>query len=271
MPRRSILIKAAFTLLMILLVTFAQAPAQPADSDAADPAALSMQPRWMVDFPTAGLPPKAGFYIEADIYSEGGMLLYMGVGFARYFSFGVSYGGLRVIGTGEPEMNPRPGVQLRARLIEESLMIPAIAIGYDSQGRGAYLDSLDRYLLKSRGIYAVASKNWDLLGPFSLHGGLSYSLEDDSNNKPTIFFGLIKNFSGFLDIRAEYDFALNDDWSEHPEVADDGILNASLVWHINDSFSIGVEVRDILTGNRVDVDDLREWNRGINIVYRGIL
>jgi hypothetical protein len=225
----------------------------------------------MIDFPTAGLPPKGGYYVDADIYGDGGVLFSLGVGFARYFSFGISYGGLRIIGSGDPEMNPQPGVQLKARIVEESYVVPAIVLGFDSQGRGAYIDSLDRYLLKSRGIYAVASKNWDLLGPFSAHGGISYSLEDDDDNGATIFLGAIKTFGDFLDLRGEYDFAINDDWTDNPNISKDGILNMSLIWHVNNSFSIGIEARDILTGNKVNIDDLREWNRGLSIEYRGIL
>lgn len=254
-----------------VLVCASLASSQPTDSRSSYDVPLSLQPRYMVDFPTAGLPPKGGFYVDADIYGEGGVLLYLGVGFARYFSFGISYGGLRIIGSGDPEMNPRPAVQLKARIIEESFVIPAIALGFDSQGRGGYLDSLDRYLLKSRGIYAVASKNWDLLGPFSAHGGISYSLEDDDNNGATIFLGAIKTFGNFLDLRGEYDFAISDDWTDNPNISDDGILNISAIWHVNTSFSIGIEVRDILTGNKVHLDDLREWNRGLCIEYRGIL
>ena len=263
--------RGSIAFFLALLVVVSHASSQPPEYQERAPVRFSLQPRYMIDFPTAGLSPRGGFYIEADIYSEGGVLFLLGVGFARYFSFGISYGGLNVIGSGDPDMNPKPGVQLKARLVEESFVVPAVAIGFDSQGRGPYLDDLERYLMKSRGVYAVASKNWDLLGPFSLHGGISYSLENEDKGGATVFFGAIKNFSGFLDIRAEYDFAINDDWGDEPHIEDDGILNASVVWHVNDNFSLGVEARDILTGNKVDLDDLREWNRGISITYRGIL
>jgi len=259
------------SLVIALLACVSLARSQPPDLRSTYDVPFSLQPRLMVDFPTAGLSPKGGFYVDADVYGEGGMLIYLGVGFARYFSFGISYGGLGIIGSGDPEMNPQPGVQLKARIVEESFMVPAIAIGFDSQGRGLYLDSLEKYLIQSRGIYAVASKNWELLGPLSLHGGLSYSLEDDQNNGATIFLGAIKTFGNFLDLRGEYDFAINDDWADNPHISDKGILNMSVLWHVNSSFSIGIEVRDILSGNRLDIDDLREWNRGLSIEYRGIL
>ena len=234
-------------------------------------ARFGSQPRSIVDFPTAGLPPRGGFYVEADIYSQGGVILNLGVGFARYFGFGISYGGLNVIGTGDPDMYPQPAVNVKARLIDESILVPAVAVGFDSQGQGPYLDREQRYLTKSRGIFAVASKNWDLLGPLSFHGGISYSLEKKEDDDPTVYVGIIKSFSDFLDVRAEYDFAVNDNEGDSPFIENRGYLNASVVWHVNENFSLGLEVRDIATKDKVCTEDLRQWNRGICIVYRDIL
>jgi hypothetical protein len=250
--------------------------------EAADLRSVSLrsQPLRIVDLPTAGLLPRGAFRVEADVYSDGGLLLTLGVGFARYFSFGISYGGANVIGSDDPVMNPEPAVNLKARLIEETYALPAVAIGFDSQGYGEYLDDEQRYgekryLVKSRGIFAVASKNWELLGPLSLHGGISYSLENERDEDPTIFIGLIKTF-GFLDARAEYDFALNDNEGECQIIENRGYLNAAVVWHINENFSLSFEVRDIASESRVECDgveitDLRQWNRGISFIYQGIL
>jgi len=264
-------LKTTILAITAVLALYIAAGAQTQNPQTAGGAAQSIQPRNIVDLPTAGLPVRGGIYVESDIYSHGGVLVSLGVGFARYFSFGISYGGLGVIGSGDPDMNPEPGVHLKARLIDESFALPAVAIGFDSQGRGAFLDEEDRYLVKSRGIYAVASKNWDLLGALSLHGGISYSLEKEDDSDPTLFLGAIKSFSGFLDITAEYDFALNDNEGDEFFAENRGFLNASVVWHVNETFSIGLEVRDIITEDKVDVEDLRQWNRGLSIEYRGTL
>jgi hypothetical protein len=229
------------------------------------------QPLTIVDFPTAGLPPRATFESEIDVYGDGGVLLTLGVGFARYFAFGISYGGLNVIGSGDPDMNPEPAVFIKARILDETIMLPALAIGFDSQGYGRYFDDLDRYLVKSRGVFAVASKNWELLGPLSLHGGISYSLEDEDDDDPTVFLGLIKSFGDFIDVRGEFDFALNDNEGFSPLTENRGYLNAAVVWHVNENFSISVEVRDIATEDKIDTDDLREWNRGLSISYHDVL
>lgn len=264
---------------VVLLVSIAYGQ----DPEAADLRSVSLrsQPLRIVDLPTAGLLPRGAFRVEADVYSDGGLLLTLGVGFARYFSFGISYGGANVIGSDDPVMNPEPAVNLKARLIEETLVLPAVAIGFDSQGYGEYLDDEQRYgekryLVKSRGIFAVASKNWELVGPLSLHGGINYSLENERDEDPTIFIGLIKSFGGFLDIRAEYDFAFNDNEGECRLIENRGYLNAAVVWHINENFSLSFEVRDIASESRIECDgieitDLREWNRGLSIIYQGIL
>jgi hypothetical protein len=264
-------LKTTILAIAAVLALYIAAGAQTLSTPATGNVAPILQPRDMVDLPTAGLPLRAGFYVGCDVYSEGAMLVSLGVGFARYFSFGISYGGLGVIGSGDPDMDPEPGVQLKARLIDESLVMPALAIGFDSQGRGPYVDSLGRYLVKSRGIYAVASKNWDLMGPLSLHGGINYSLEDEEDNDPNLFFGIIKSFSGFLDVAAEYDFALNDNEGAGAFIEKRGYLNASVAWHVNENFSLALEVRDIASKDRVDVEDLRKWNRGLSIVYTGML
>jgi hypothetical protein len=264
-------LKTTFLAIAIVAALSTSSGAQPLNSRDLGRTGEAFQPREIVDLPTAGLPPRGGFYVESDVYSEGAMLVSLGVGFTRYFSFGISYGGQGIIGSGDPDMNPEPGVHLKARLVNETVTMPAIAVGFDSQGRGPYIDELDRYVVKSRGIFAVASKNWEIVGPLSLHGGISYSLESEDDNDPDIFFGFIKTFSGFLDLRAEYDFGLNDNEGDEPFVEKRGFLNASVVWHVNEDFAVALEVRDIATEERPRVEDLRQWNRGLSIIYTGML
>ncbi|MFH1312843.1 MAG: hypothetical protein ABIJ00_06405 [Candidatus Eisenbacteria bacterium] len=268
-------------IILAVLLVLAASDVLPAPPETGEPApvGLQAQPVRIVDFPTAGLLPRRGFRIETDIYADGGLLLSLSVGFARYFSFGISYGGYNVIGSDDPVMNPEPAVNLKARLIEESVLTPAIAIGFDSQGYGEFLDDKEkygeeRYLVKSRGVFAVASKNWELLGALSLHGGLSYSLENTADNDLTVFAGLIKSFGGFLDLRAEYDVATNDNEGKWEIVEDRGYLNASVVWHLNENFALSLEVRDVSAKDGLSqdgVEDLRKWNRGLSIVYYGFL
>jgi hypothetical protein len=168
-------------------------------------------------------------------------------------------------------MNPRPEVNIRARVYNENLVMPAIAVGFDSQGYGKYVDKEERYLVKSRGFYAVASKNWDIVGPLSLHGGLSYSLENKTDHDPTVFLGFIKSFANLIEVAAEFDLALNDNQGPKTIVEKRGYLNASIAWCLNEKFSLAFDIRDIATTEEVDMEDARKWNRGLSISYRARL
>jgi len=264
--RRRLAVSAAVTCILI-----AACPAHAQDGYEYE---LVYQPLYVVDTPTGGLLPRASMQVRVYVYGGGGVLSTLNVGVTDFLFFGISYGGGNVIGTGDVEMNPRPEVNARLRLIQETLMAPAVAIGFDSQGLGAYIDSLDRYAEKSRGLYAVASKNWDLLGPFSLHGGVNYSFEGRAYDSDlNAFLGLIKTF-GPVDISAEYDFAFNDNKAEGDRYSPEnhGYMNFAIGWNINENFRLAIEARDVLSG-RLDeggTGGWREWHRGLKLEYRNL-
>lgn len=171
----------------------------------------TLEPTSVIDKPTAGMLKRADYYIAANFFQRGGVLTSIAVGLFDRFSFGISYGGTGIIGPEEIEMNPLPGVKAKLRLIQETSMTPAIAVGFDSQGKEPYVDSLKRYTIKSPGFYVVGSKNYALLGNLSLHGGFNYSLEnEDGDRDVNMFVGAEKSLGDILSILAEYDFALND-------------------------------------------------------------
>lgn len=237
------------------------------------------QPLEVVDLPTAGLIPRGGFRIRSDIYGDGGVLVFLDVGFTRNFNFGISYGGSNIIGSGDPDLNPRPEASIRVRILEEKMMVPAIAIGFSSQGFGKHIDDKDacdekRYLVKSRGVYAVASKNWDVLGPLSLHFGISISLENDLDHDPTFFAGFVKSLEAF-DIGIEYDFGFNDNEGRCDTVQRRGYLNCNIIWHMAERISLAVTARDLVSKSKKTggsgIEPIRRWNRGIAIGYLGFL
>lgn len=234
------------------------------------------QPLKVVDFPTAGLYTRGEYGFDMDLYADGGLLFGVGVGIARFVSFGISYGGIKFIGSGDPDMNPRPEVNVRVRVLEEDVALPAVAVGFDSQGYGRYFDDKDkygeeRYLVKSRGFYVVASKNWDVLGPFSLHGGISYSLENEVDNDPTVFVGLIKTFQETAEVALEMDLAVNDTRGRESIVERRPYLNASVAWQVSEDFTLAFKVRDIVTKDKPGDTDERKWNRGFCLSYRAQL
>ncbi len=200
--------KRILCLALILVATVSVSRAQSYAGTAA-----TMEPTMLVDKPTAGLLKRGSYILQTNLFQQGGVMFGVAVGLFEQFTFGISYGGTNIIGPKEIKMNPLPGVQVKLRVLDESPMMPAIAVGFDSQGKEPYLnaDSLKRYTIKSPGFYAVGSKNYTFFGNLSVHGGLNYSTErTDGDKDVNIFVGFEKSLGKDISILGEYDFATND-------------------------------------------------------------
>lgn len=223
----------------------------------------TLEPRYLIDMPTAGMLSKGSFSLDIDFYQEGGVLLALGVGIIDRLSIGISYGGSKLIGSESPVMNDLPGANVKLRIIEESIIFPAIAIGFDSQGKDGYLRSLDRYKIKSPGLYAVASKNYLLAGYFSIHGGINYSFERaDGDKDANVFAGVEKTIGPFVSIMMEYNLASND--SDGRSLGRGrGYLNAGLKWSIGGGLTLGVNLKDLAK----NAGNVSVGNRTVRIEY----
>ncbi len=203
------------------------------------------EPRYLIDLPTAGMLPNNTLALDLDFYQSGGLLMGVNIGLFNRLLAGISYGGVGIIGTGSPSWNNSPGFAIRLRIIEESTAFPAIALGFDSQGKEEYLNNPDRYTIKSRGLYAVASKNYDAAGFLSFHGGINYSLErGDDDTDPDIFVGIEKTIGSIVSAIAEYDLALNDTNSDALGRGR-GYLNVGLRASFGAGLTMGVNLKDI--------------------------
>jgi hypothetical protein len=192
--------------LLIALLLAGHALAQGSSGEKA-----TFEPRFLIDMPTAGMLPHNTLALDLDFYHTGGLLVGFSIGLFDRLDAGLSYGGVGIIGTESPAWNNSPGFHLKVRLIEESILLPAIALGFDSQGKEEYVDPPGRYVIKSRGIYAVASKNYSAMGSLSLHGGVNYSLErGDDDTDPDFFVGIEKTIGAAVSAVGEYDLGLND-------------------------------------------------------------
>jgi hypothetical protein len=147
-------------------------------------------PRDLVDAPTAGTLPRGCFHIIMRVYNNGGILSTTSIGLSNRFSIGMSYGAEGIISDGKANPNPRIEFNVKLRLINEEYFMPALAVGYNSQGYGAYHEDQKRYAFKSKGFYGVISRsfymyNWALGG----HIGVNYSLENDydKDEEPSFF------------------------------------------------------------------------------------
>ncbi len=218
------------------------------------------EPRFLVDMPTAGMLDKGSFALDINFYQEGGALLGLSVGVFDRFSLGISYGGSHLIGSQTPVMNDLPGFNARLRVLEEGIYIPALAVGFDSQGKDGYIKELDRYVVKSPGFFVAVSKNYAFLGFLSIHGGLNYSLERaDGDKNANAFAGVEKTIGPFVSVMAEYNLAANDGGLGKGR----GYLNAALKWSISGGLTLGVNFKDLLKNG----GDVTVANRTVSLEY----
>lgn len=228
----------------------------------------------LVSIPTAGTLPRGSYTLEILLQKKGGLIPKLAVGLTDHFTIGMSYGIKDFIGSSKPEVNrSKPEVQIKYRLYEETMAKPAVAIGLETQGRGHYrLGSgvgVGRYDQKAWGVYLVMSKNWDLLGNFGVHIGLSKNSweNEDGDDDADFFFGFDKEINRSFSLLVEYDAALNDNQDNY-ELEDisfgrgKGYLNAALRWTIATNLLIELDFNDI---NRNT--DAEYTNREIKIMY----
>jgi hypothetical protein len=216
------------------------------------PVAGQVQPLRLVTAPTAGMLPGKSYHVETTLFEGGGVTQRFNLGISDFMGIGVSYSGGGVIGSQRVAWQPHVGALVRIRIIEESLSSPGVAIGFDSQGEGGYLQSQNRFRQKSKGAYLVMSRNYSLWGDFGLHGGVNYSFEDDSDHDPSFWTGFDKAFGSHLEFCGEYDFATNDN-EDRSMTADRGFLNAGCRIHLNGAFTLELNVRNLLRNEKAGI------------------
>lgn len=225
---------------------------------------LNPPPRRMIDSPTAGTLRKGSFDTELRAFPDGGMLGILQIGLTNRWQIGFSYGGTEVISSNDPTWNPRMQFLTKLQILGENMTLPGIAVGYEEQGFGLWLDSLDRYQIKSKGFYAVASKGYRTSGfTSSIHGGMNYSREDKHDKDINFFFGGDLRFDNSLGFVAEYDMALNDDRTPHSLGRGRGYLNFGVRWLILNQVYIEGSMKDLLENRR----DTNSFGRELRMIY----
>ena len=251
-------------------------PAVPASSAAptasSDESSEPARPLKLIDAPTAEVPGRGVYDLNVLFYPDGGLIGGIEIGLFQRFALGFTYGGLGIVGTGTPDWNPRVEFNMRYQVAPESFALPALAIGFDSQGYGVWDDDLQRYQVKSKGFYAVASRNWALLGRFALHGGVNYSVEGNDGarrHNPDCFLGAEKTLGHDVNLMGEYDATLNDGADRQKN----GRLNFAAQWIYADRLRLQFDARNVLRSEELlhtgaATITTRNWSRGIQIAYR---
>lgn len=209
--------------------------------------------RSLIDMPTAGILEKGYVGETTDILPNGVVIAKLEVGVFTNVSFGISYGGSNIIGTGSPGWYKLPGVNFRVRLVNESGTFPAITLGFDSQGKGEYFDQASRYAIKSPGFFAAASKNFGFLGYMSLHSTLNYSLESkDGDDFVNLYVGVEKTIGSNVSLISEYNFAWNDNNLAGNFGNGNGYWNIGIRWAMGSGFTLGFDLRDLLDNKKLN-------------------
>lgn len=239
--------KKFILLLIISLITLQNNYAQGTAGESA-----KFEYRQLIDMPTAGIMDRGSVGLTAELLPFGTLIAKIEAGIFDNISIGLSYGGSNIIGSGEPDWYPfPPGVNFRLRLMDETVLTPALTLGFDTQGKGTYFKDEKRFQVKAPGIFAAASKNFSLLGYLSVHGTVNYSvLEDkDGDNFVNLMIGAEKTLGSSFSFLIEYNFAFNDN-STNQFGDGKGYLNAGFRWSIADGVTVGFDLRDLLENKK---------------------
>ena len=182
-------------------------------------------PLYLVTIPTSGTLPEGSFSFETLLINNGGLVPRLSVGITNNLTLGFSWGIQNLIGDIQPTLNKSyPDYHMKYRIWDEDMVKPGIVIGFDSQGRGKFIDSIinheseqgnlievNRYDEKSLGYYIAFSKNYNVFGNLGLHVGINKSLEtDDGDEDLNLFFGIDKELNRSFSLMIEYNAMLND-------------------------------------------------------------
>jgi len=219
-------------------------------------------PLILVDCPTAGTLKRGYFDVVMRAYPNGGILTATNIGLSNRFTIGISYGAEGIIAEERPNWNPRIEFNVKLNLVDEDLVFPAMSLGFSSQGYGSYTERFERYTFKSKGFYAVASKNYPLYQwQIGLHGGLNYSTEREDDDNANFFIGLDTRFNDDVGLVLEYDFALNDNEGLDDLGRGRGYLNMAIQWIYTDKLVLEFLLKNLVE-NRNGVVDI--W-RGFRV------
>jgi hypothetical protein len=214
----------------------------------------------LIDCPTAGLVDRGQFALGLRLSGNGGVLAQVDAGVLSRLNIGVAYGGRRIIGDGAIDWYPRLEACARYRLVQESRALPALLVGYETQGYGEYQNK--RYRAKSRGLYAVLSKNYlHPMGQIGFHAGANLSREDaDGDDDPSGWVGVDATVNDELSVVGEYDLALNDNGPASLG-SGKGYLNAGVSWAVVPQLRVSAYLKNLLGNGEPDL------SRELSVTY----
>ena len=231
---------------------------------------LSQRPlQKLIDYPSAGSPEHRSFDFELRAFPGGGVLTGFNIGLFDRLVVGFYYGGVGIIGYDKPEWNPAPGMSAQFRIVNETVVMPALAIGFNNQGQGGWDEDNRRYYFKARGFYLVTGKNYVInhLGELGFHFGVSQNPIDREDKRLDLWTAIDARVTSQLTLIVEYSAGINDFGRDSSHGDGHGYMNGGIRWSFGERLALDLNFRDMLINRK---DDLRKGNnvgREIRINY----
>ncbi len=244
-------------LIMFMLNTISLFPQGTAGNNA------TYETRNIVDMPTAGILRPKVYNINCTAFHSGGITMDFNAGIFDWLNMGIAYSAVGLIGDDDIDFQNIPGFNIKIRPFKETLQIPAIVIGFSTQGRGMWLSGADRFETISPGFFLALSKNyiWDL-GSLALHCGINYSIEPiPEKRRANLYLGAEQSITSNFAVNFEYNFTFDE--KDYNYTDNLGLLNTSFRFSVSSGVTIELQIRDLLQSR---TNSQYERRFGIDIV-----
>ena len=204
--------------------------------------------QYIVNKPTAGLIP-----IKSQIFSlnfGGSASFWLNCEYSpiNNLALGLAFGGTNLFGSENIKFQPYPGILAKYRFVNENKYVPAIAVGFNSQGLGVYNSKANEFEINSPGLFLAFSKSFKWkYGYLGLHLGTNYSFEPvASKRKINPYLGFEQSLGSRSSLDLEYDLQT----PYNPNfVFNKGLLNVDLRYSIDNSTTLELKFIDIFNTN----------------------
>ncbi len=205
------------------------------------PAAADNEPTEVIDVPTADVVEYSHYNLSFRLYGGGGVLTRMDFGVFKPINIGMSWDINQLIGPGSAKVDTRPpAIFFKARVFAGGMMLPAIALGYDGQGYGAFdlpgVTEKDKYQFREKGIFVTCTREFLIPGLVASFGGNIYDFNGESVYG---FVGATYSLEDRLVLLGEYD-------NLHTSALNRANLGAGL--NITDTITLNVAGRNLFRG-----------------------
>lgn len=207
----------------------------------------------VIDIPTAEVVDHYGYYVGFRFGSEGALQTKTSFGVFPRLNLGFGLDGERVLGTRDARMN-RPTLNIKFRLFDGRMNLPALAMGYDGQGY-VYNRNDGEYEQREKGFYLVSTAEI-LIPNFFLHVG-GNMFDFDKGNTVRGFTGISYTYDQIVGVLFELDHITH--YSERR-------VNFGLKYYVSPLFTVDAIGRNIPEGPG---QKGRETERIVKLNYTG--